>query len=93
MVVGQNASTPQAVRQDRLQIRDDFSTILEARGSHNLKIGVDLNPRITYNALFDLFKGATFIDDAGRPHARLLLADLLHHQRRAAFALQGVGYR
>ncbi len=61
VVVGQSASTPQGVQQDRLQLRDDFSTSFRAQGIHNLKFGVDLNPRIKYNALFDLVKSTTFI--------------------------------
>src|SRR2546428_13032179 len=61
VVIGKNAHTPQGVRQDRLQFRDDLSTIIEGHGSHNLKFGFDLNPRIKYNALFDLFKNGVFI--------------------------------
>src|SRR2546428_5156982 len=41
VVIGQNASTPQGVRQDRLQFRDDLTTIIEGHGSHNLKFGLD----------------------------------------------------
>jgi outer membrane receptor protein involved in Fe transport len=91
VVVGQNASTPQAVRQDRWQVRNDFSTILEAHGSHNLKIGVDLNPRITYNALFDLFKGATFIYDQDDPTLSCSSPTSCTTSVAPAFALQGVG--
>jgi hypothetical protein len=61
VVIGQNASTPQNVQQDRLQFREDFSTMGNWHGVHNLKFGADLNPRIKYNALFDLFKGGVFI--------------------------------
>jgi outer membrane receptor protein involved in Fe transport len=61
VVVGQNASTPQNVQQDRLQFREDFSTMGSWHGVHNLKFGADLNPRIKYNALFDLFKNGVFI--------------------------------
>ncbi len=67
VVIGQNASTPQGVQQDRLQLRDDFSTIAHARGTHSLKFGADLNPRIKYNALFDLFKNGVFFFDKDVP--------------------------
>ena len=68
VVIGQNASTPQAVQQDRLQLRDDLSTQRSWHGLHNLKFGVDLNPRIKYNLLFDLVKNTSFFffaDDPG----------------------------
>ncbi|HYL11735.1 MAG TPA: TonB-dependent receptor [Terriglobales bacterium] len=61
VVLGQNASTPQGVQQDRLQFRDDFSTMANWHGVHNLKFGTDLNPRIKYNGLFDLFKNGVFL--------------------------------
>src|SRR5882762_6293212 len=67
VVVGQNASTPQGVQQDRLQFRDDFTTIVNGHGTHNLKFGVDMNPRIKYNALFDLFKNGVFVFGADVP--------------------------
>jgi len=67
VVVGQNASTPQGVQQDRLQFRDDFTTIVNGHGTHNLKFGVDVNPRIKYNALFDLFKNGVFVFGADVP--------------------------
>src|SRR5229473_2545243 len=60
VVIGQNASTPQNVQQDRLQFRDDFSTQANFHGLHSLKFGADLNPRIKYNALFDLVKNTSF---------------------------------
>jgi outer membrane receptor protein involved in Fe transport len=66
VVIGQNASTPQNVQQDRLQLRDDFSTQANWHGLHSLKFGTDLNPRIKYNALFDLVKNTSvffFADD------------------------------
>src|SRR2546422_71183 len=68
VVFGGNSSTPQNVRQDRLQLRDDFSTQGSWHGLHSLKFGVDLNPRIKYNALFDLVKNTSFffsVDDPG----------------------------
>jgi outer membrane receptor protein involved in Fe transport len=61
IVIGQNASTPQGVQQDRLQLREDFSTVARARGTHSMKFGVDWNPRIKYNGLFDLFKNGVFV--------------------------------
>ena len=67
VVVGQNASTPQGVQQDRLQLRDDFSTMADWHGVHNFKVGLDLNPRIKYNSLFDLFKSGVFIFDQDDP--------------------------
>src|SRR5207245_10967687 len=68
VVFGGNSSTPQNVQQDRLQLRDDFSTQGSWHGLHSLKFGVDLNPRIKYNALFDLVKNTSFffiVDDPG----------------------------
>src|SRR3989475_2228062 len=68
VVFGGNSSTPQNVQQDRLQLRDDFSTQRSWHGLHSLKFGVDLNPRIKYNALFDLVKNTSFffsVDDPG----------------------------
>jgi len=68
VVFGQNSSTPQNVQQDRLQLRDDFSTQGSWHGLHSIKFGVDLNPRIKYNALFDLVKNTSFffsVDDPG----------------------------
>jgi hypothetical protein len=67
VVVGQNASTPQGVQQDRLQIRDDFATVVRGHGSHNLKFGLDMNPRIKYNILFDLLKNGVFVFSADVP--------------------------
>lgn len=67
VVVGQSASTPQGVQQDRLQFRDDFSTVFNGHGSHNIKFGLDINPRIKYNALFDLVKSTTFLFGADVP--------------------------
>src|SRR5438128_4256871 len=60
VVIGQNASTPQNVQQDRLQFRDDFPTQANYHGLHSIKFGADLNPRIKYNALFDLVKNTSF---------------------------------
>src|SRR5438105_2384200 len=68
IVIGQNASTPQNVQQDRLQFRDDFSTQANWHGLHSIKFGVDLNSRIKYNALFDLVKNTSIffsVDDPG----------------------------
>ncbi len=68
IVIGQNASTPQNVQQDRSQFRDDFSTQANWHGLHSIKFGVDLNPRIKYNALFDLVKNTSIffsVDDPG----------------------------
>jgi outer membrane receptor protein involved in Fe transport len=68
VVFGENSSTPQNVQQDRLQLRDDFSTQGSWHGLHSIKFGVDLNPRIKYNALFDLVKNTSFffsVDDPG----------------------------
>ncbi|NDQ57641.1 MAG: TonB-dependent receptor [Acidipila sp.] len=67
VVVGQNASTPQGVQQDRLQLRDDLSTQKQWHGTHNFKFGTDLNPRIKYNSLFDLFKTPTFVFNTDVP--------------------------
>jgi len=72
VVIGQNASTPQNVQQDRLQFRDDVSTMGNWHGVHNLKFGTDLNPRIKYNALFDLFKNGVFIFDQDDPGIKCL---------------------
>ena len=91
VVVGQNASTPQAVRQQRWQVRDDLSTILQGRGTHNLKVGVDLNPRIEYDALFDLFKGGVFIFDQDDPTLACSSPTSCTTSIAPAFALQGVG--
>src|SRR5438105_5802902 len=68
IVIGQNASTPQNVQQDRLQFRDDFSTQANWHGLHSIKFGVDLNSRIKYNALFDLVNNTSIffsVDDPG----------------------------
>jgi len=68
VVFGENSSTPQNVQQDRLQLRDDVSTQGSWHGLHSIKFGVDLNPRIKYNALFDLVKNTSFffsVDDPG----------------------------
>src|SRR5438128_1397507 len=68
VVIGQNASTPQNVQQDRLQFRDDFSTQADWHGLHSIKFGTDLNPRIKYNALFDLVKNTSVffsVEDPG----------------------------
>jgi outer membrane receptor protein involved in Fe transport len=68
VVFGENSSTPQNVQQDRLQLRDDFSTQGSWHGLHSIKFGADLNPRIKYNALFDLVKNTSFffsVDDPG----------------------------
>src|SRR5438128_3412743 len=68
VVFGGNSSTPQNVQQDRLQLRDDFSTQGSWHGLHSLKFAVDLNPRIKYNALFDLVPNTSFffsVDDPG----------------------------
>jgi len=67
VVIGQNASTPQAVQQDRLQFRDDLSTQANWHGLHNIKFGADLNPRIKYNLLFDLVKNTSFFFNADDP--------------------------
>jgi outer membrane receptor protein involved in Fe transport len=67
VVIGQNASTPQGVQQDRLQLRDDLSTQKQWHGTHNFKFGTDLNPRIKYNSLFDLFKTPTFVFSSDVP--------------------------
>jgi hypothetical protein len=91
VVVGQNASTPQAVRQDRLQVRDDFSTVVDWRGAHNLKVGVDLNPRIQFNGLFDLFKGGAFVFDQDDPTLRCSGPTSCTTSVPPAFALKGLG--
>jgi len=68
VVIGQSSSTPQNVQQDRLQFRDDLSTQANWHGLHNIKFGIDLNPRVKYNALFDLVKNTSFFffaDDPG----------------------------
>ena len=67
VVIGQNSSTPQNVHQDRLQFRDDFSTEGNWHGLHSIKFGADLNPRIKYNALFDLVKNTSFFFSADDP--------------------------
>jgi hypothetical protein len=60
IVVGQNASTPQGVTQDRLQFADDYSkSIDDWHGRHDLKIGADLN-FMGIDLLFDLFKAGAF---------------------------------
>lgn len=60
IVVGQNASTPQAVLQDRTQIADDYSmSVAGWGGRHEFKFGVDLN-WLKGNLLFDLFKAGAF---------------------------------
>jgi Carboxypeptidase regulatory-like domain/TonB dependent receptor len=67
VVIGQNSSTPQNVQQDRLQFRDDLSTQANWHGLHSIKFGTDLNPRIKYNALFDLVKNTSFFFSADDP--------------------------
>ncbi len=67
VVLGQNSSTPQNVQQDRLQFRDDLSTQVTWHGLHSLKFGTDVNPRIKYNALFDLVKNTSFFFSADDP--------------------------
>jgi hypothetical protein len=95
VVLGQNASTPQNVQQDRLQFRDDFSTMANWHGVHNLKFGTDLNPRIKYNALFDLFKNGVFVFGQDDPTLRCFpsLADPVSCTTSIAplFALKGLG--
>ena len=91
VVVGQNASTPQGVQQDRLQLRDDFSTIGNWRGTHNFKFGFDLNPRIKYNALFDLFKNGVFIFDADDPTLNCSSPTSCTTSIAPLFALKGLG--
>jgi hypothetical protein len=60
IVVGQNASTPQAVLQDRTQIADDYSMSVSGWGGrHEFKVGVELN-WLKGNLLFDLFKAGAF---------------------------------
>jgi outer membrane receptor protein involved in Fe transport len=91
VVIGQNASTPQGVQQDRLQVRNDFSTILEARGTHNVKVGVDWNPRIKYNGLFDLFKGGVFVFDQDDPSLVCTSPTSCTTRVAPIFALKGLG--
>src|SRR3989454_1657776 len=91
VVIGQNASTPQGVRQDRLQFRDDLSTIIEGHGSHNLKFSFDLNPRIKYNALFDLFKNGVFIYGRDDPTLACASPKSCLTSVPAPVALKGVG--
>ncbi len=91
VVIGQNASTPQGVRQDRLQFRDDLSTIIEGHGSHNLKFGFDLNPRIKYNALFDLFKNGVFIYGQDDPTLTCASPNSGTTSVPPLFALKGLG--
>src|SRR5467141_3253093 len=67
VVLGQNSSTPQNVQQDRLQFRDDLSTQVTWHGLHSLKFGTDVNPRIKYNALFDLVQNTSFFFSADDP--------------------------
>jgi hypothetical protein len=59
IVVGQNASTPQGVTQDRIQIASDYSKSLDWHGPHELKVGADLN-FMSVDLLFDLFKAGAF---------------------------------
>jgi outer membrane receptor protein involved in Fe transport len=91
VVVGQNASTPQGVQQDRLQLRDDFSTIVQGHGTHNLKFGLDMNPRIKYNALFDLFKNGVFIFDQDDPTLTCSSPTSCTTSISPSFALKGLG--
>jgi hypothetical protein len=91
VVIGQNASTPQGVQQDRLQFRDDLSTIGTWHGVHNLKFGTDLNPRIKYNALFDLFKSGVFIFNQDDPSLTCSSPTSCHTSIPPAFALKGLG--
>jgi len=91
VVIGQNASTPQGVQQDRLQFRDDLSTIVQARGTHNLKFGFDLNPRIKYNALFDLFKNGVFIFGQDDPTLTCSSPTSCTTSVTPLFALKGLG--
>lgn len=83
LVVGQNASTPQAVLQDRTQIADDYSiSVAGWGGRHEFKVGVDLN-WLKGNLLFDLFKAGAFFFSADDP--------TLGEQVPADFALLGFG--
>ncbi len=67
IVVGQNASTPQAVKQDRTQIGDEYSfSVSNWHGRHEIKMGADLN-FLSVNLLFDLFKAGAFFFDADDP--------------------------
>lgn len=67
IVVGQNASTPQSVKQDRIQIADDYSfSIGDWHGRHEIKMGADLN-FLSVNLLFDLFKAGAFFFDQDDP--------------------------
>lgn len=91
VVIGQNASTPQGVQQDRLQFRDDFSTITNWHRVHNLKFGLDLNPRIKYNALFDLFKNGVFIFGQDDPTLHCSSPTSCTSGVAPLFALKGLG--
>ena len=91
VVIGQSASTPQNVQQDRLQFRDDFSTQGNWHGLHNIKIGADLNPRIKYNALFDLFKNTTFIFSHDDPTLSCSSPNSCTTSIAPDFALRGLG--
>ncbi len=91
VVIGQNASTPQGVQQDRLQFRDDFSTIVQGRGTHNLKFGFDLNPRIKYNGLFDLFKNGVFLFGQDDPTLTCSSPTSCTTSIAPLFALKGLG--
>lgn len=66
IVIGQNASTPQAVKQDRLEIADDYSFSKSWHGRHEIKMGADLN-FLKVNLLFDLFKAGAFFFDQDDP--------------------------
>jgi TonB dependent receptor-like, beta-barrel len=66
IVVGQNASTPQAVKQDRIQFGDEYSFSASAHGRHEIKMGADVN-LLSVNLLFDLFKGGAFFFEADDP--------------------------
>jgi outer membrane receptor protein involved in Fe transport len=91
VVIGQNASTPQAVQQDRLQFRDDLSTQANWHGLHNIKFGADLNPRIKYNLLFDLVKNTSFFFNADDPTVTCASPTSCTTSIAPAFALRGVG--
>src|SRR6266436_1688937 len=91
VVIGQNSSTPQAVQQDRLQFRDDLSTQTNWHGLHNIKFGVDLNPRIKYNLLFDLVKNTSFFFGADDPTVTCTSPTSCTTSIAPAFALRGIG--
>jgi hypothetical protein len=75
IVIGQNASTPQGVRQDRYQLGDEYSFSLPNwHGRHELKVGADLN-FMSVNLLFDLFKAGAFFFEADDPS----LGKISHH--------------